>query len=217
MQPFLRHMQPVSLRVGEGEDTGWYPSLVLDFEEGGEILVGVPAHRGYEVRVERGTVVEVQTTQADGLRVFACAVLGRQVEPSPALRLGWPASVRRVQRRETVRVAVMVPVEVRFADADGEPRALPGSTMDLSEGGMRCALAEPVEPGTEMEVRVLLPGTAPVECTGQVIRGGENEAAAAERRWWAAVAFTGASPAARRELTRFVFDTQREHLRKGVA
>ncbi len=210
-------MQPVSLRIGEGEGAGWYPSLVLDFEEGREIVVGAPTLRGSEVRVEPGTVVDVQTTHPDGLRVFVAQVLRRETEPGPALRLGWPQSVQRVQRREAVRVDVRVPVEVRAAVPDGPPRALAGTTVDLSEGGMRVALAEAVEPGTELEARLHLPGGPPVECAGRAVRGGENEGAASDLRFWTAVEFTTVPSAARRDLTRFVFDVQREQLRGGVA
>jgi c-di-GMP-binding flagellar brake protein YcgR len=217
-QRFLRPMQPVSLRIGEGEGAGWYPSLVLDFEEGRQIVVGAPTHRGHEVRVEPGTVVDVQTTHPDGLRVFVAQVVRREEEPGPALRLGWPQSVRWVQRRGAVRVEVLVPVEVRAAVPDGPHRALAGTTVDLSEGGMRVALPEAVEPGTELEARLHLPGGGPpVECAGRVVRGGENPGAASDRRFWTAVEFTTVPPAARRDLTRFVFEAQREQLRGGAA
>lgn len=211
-------MQPVSLRIGEGEGAGWYPSLVLDFEEGREILVGAPTLRGSEVRVEPGTTVDVQTTHPDGLRVFVAQVVRREAEPGPALRLTWPQSVQRVQRRGAVRVEVLVRVEVRAAVPDAPPRELAGTTVDLSEGGMRAALPEPVEAGTELEARLHLPGGGPpVVCSGRAVRGGENVGAAPDRRFWTAVEFTTVPPVARRELTRFVFDVQREQLRRGVA
>lgn len=217
-QSFLRLMQPVSLRIGEGDGAGWYPSLVLDFEEGREILVGAPTLRGQEVRVEPGTEVDVQATHPDGLRVFAARVVRRESEPGPALRLTWPEGVRRVQRREAVRVDVAVPVEVRAARSGDPPRTLAGTTVDLSERGMRVALPEAVEPGTELEVRLHLPGGAlPLECAGRALRGGEDRDAAAERRFWTAVELTSVPPTARRELTRFVFEVQREQLRRGVA
>ncbi|HEX7239368.1 MAG TPA: PilZ domain-containing protein [Longimicrobiaceae bacterium] len=217
MPSFLRHLQPVSLRVGEGEAARWYPSLVLDFEEGKEVVVGVPLEGGYETRVEPGSVVGVQTTHPDGIRVFAATVLRRDTAPSPALRLSWPADVQRVQRREAVRVEVMVRAEVRVLADEGAPRALDGSTADLSEGGARLLLGEPLAPGTALEIVLHLPSAGAVECAGRVVRSGEADRAAPERRHWAAVEFTRLPAAARRELTRFVFDVQRERLRKGVA
>lgn len=210
-------MQPVSLRIGEGEGAGWYPSLVLDFEEGVDLLVGVPTHRGYEVRVEPGTTVDVQTTHTDGLRVFVARVVRREAVPGPAIRLTWPESVQRVQRREAVRVEVLVRVEVSPALPDGGPRSLAGATTDLSEGGMRVVLPEALEPGTALEARLHLPGADPLECTGLAMRSGENGGAATDKRFWTAVAFTSLSPASRKELARFVFDVQREQRRNGVA
>lgn len=212
-QRFLRPMQPVSLRIGEGEGAGWYPSRVLDFEEGRDVLVGAPVHRGREVRVEPGTAVDVQSTHPDGVRVFATAVVRREAEPGPALRLAWPASVQRVQRRGAVRVEVRVPVEVRAAAG-----TLAGTTTDLSESGMRVALPEPVEPGAELEARLHLAGDGPpLECAGRALRGGETEDAAPGLRFWTAVEFTAVPPAARRDLARFIFETQRERLRGGAA
>jgi c-di-GMP-binding flagellar brake protein YcgR len=216
-QRFLRPMQPVSLRIGEGEGAGWYPSRVLALEDGRDILVGAPMHRGREVRVEPGTAVDVQSTQPDGARVFVSAVVRRESEPGPALRLAWPASVQRVQRRGAVRVEVAVRVELRWAAAPGA-RTLAGVTVDLSEGGMRVALPEPVEPGTGLEARLHLSGDGPpLECAGRALRGGETEDAAPGQRFWTAVEFTAVPPAARGELARFVFEAQRERLRGGAA
>ena len=216
-QRFVQRMQPVSLRIGEGEGAGWYPSLVLDFEEGREIRVGAPTLRGHEVRVEPGTAVDVQSTHPDGVHVFAATVLGGAVEPAPALRISWPESVQRVQRREAVRVEVRVPVEVRAAVPGAPARELAGATLDLSERGMRAVLPEPLEAGTELEARLHLPGGGePLECAGRAVRCGESGDAAPEGRFWTAVEFTSAPAAARRELTRFVFGVQREQLRGGA-
>lgn len=217
-QRFINPMQPLSLRVGGGEGPGWYPSRVLDFEEGREIRVAIPVLRGDEVPVEPGTVLDVRSTHPDGVHVFAATVLGRAAEPAPALVITWPQGVQRIQRRDAVRVEVRVRVEVWTGSPGGAPRELAGATTDLSEGGMRAALAEAVEAGTELEARLHLPGgVPPVECAGRVVRGGESEGAADGERFWTAVEFTRVPPAARRELTRFVFGAQREQLRGGAA
>lgn len=217
-QRFINPMQPVSLRVGGGEGPGWYPSRVLDFEEGREIRVAVPVLRGDEVPVEPGTVLDVQSTHPDGVHVFAATVLRRVAEPGPALVITWPDSAQRVQRRDSVRVEAQVRVEVRTASPGGPARELDGTTLDLSEGGMRAAVPEPVEAGTELEARLHLPGGGPpVECAGRAVRGGESEDAAPGGRFWTAVEFTSVPPAARRELTRFVFGVQREQIRGGAA
>lgn len=217
MQSFLQAMQPLSLEIGTEREAVWYPSLVLDFQEGREVVVGVPTERGYEVRVEPGTVVRVQTAHPDGLRMFSCTVLRREAEPSPRLRLSWPSAVERVQRRDNVRVEVMVDVRLHLHLPEEDPRTLSGLTTDLSAGGMRILLGEVLPPGTELEIRLLVPGGDELECTGEVLRTGENPGGAPGRRTWAAVRFTGLSPVVERELTRFIFDIQRERLRRGVA
>lgn len=217
-QRFVNPMQPVSLRVDGGESPGWYPSRVLDFEEGREIRVAAPMLRGDEVPVGPGTVLDVRSTHPEGVHVFEATVLRRAAEPDPALVISWPESAHRVQRRDSVRVETRVPVEVRTAPPGGPVRELAGTTLDLSEGGMRAAVPEPVEAGTELAARLHLSGDGPpVECAGRAVRGGETGDAAPEGRFWTAVEFTSVAPEARLELTRFVFGVQREQLRGGAA
>ncbi len=55
----------------------------------------------------------------------------------------------------------------------GEERFLwTGHIYDISESGMRFELDEGIEPGTELEVRIMLPGAsqAIVEACGKVVR-----------------------------------------------
>ena len=50
-----------------------------------------------------------------------------------------------------------------------------------------------------------------------MLRRGELTQALTDLRHWMALEFTNITPEVRREITRLVFDLQREQIRKGVA
>jgi len=215
---------PVSLVLNRDGADERYASLVLDFEEGHEIAVGVPLDRGMEVRLARGAVLGVEIAHGDALRRFRTTVLRRQDVPAPCLFLAWPTDIDRVQRRAYVRVDVLLPARLRLPAAEGdgetepaEPRELRGTTINLSAGGVRIALAEPLEPGTTAELHIEVPrGVGTLVCEARVASSGTVGAPRAERRFWAGFEFLDLSPTTRKALNRYLFDVQREQLRLGV-
>lgn len=216
MTSFLRVMQPVSLEVREEQRISYYPSMVLDYSEGREVVVSVPSQRGYEVHVPAGTPVSVQVALPDALRVFSATVLRREEQPSPCLYLSWPESVDRVQRRNYVRVDVMVRVEAEVREEGEGGRALSGATTNLSAGGARLALPEQLIPESQITLTLDLPGVGPRECTARVIRGGEIPSDRARFPYWTAIEFVDIAETVRKEITNFVFEVQRDQIRKGL-
>src|SRR5688500_10179252 len=95
-----------------GEDI-WYPSLVLDYEEGKVLSIGAPLSQRQEVLIPPGTRIRLQLALPDGLRRFTAVVRQRH---SPAgspisLELTWPEDYQRIQRRDNVRVDATLRVE----------------------------------------------------------------------------------------------------------
>jgi c-di-GMP-binding flagellar brake protein YcgR len=215
MHGLLRYMMPVSVREGDGNP--WYPSLVLDFREGEEIVIGVPMARGEEIPVEAGTRLQIQTMHRDGVRRFTTAVVRRRHVPSPCLYLTWPDEVQRIQRREHVRVEVTVPITARVANTENELQVLNGHTVDVSAGGVKFNLVSALTAGSVVELELSLPGNRMLACGARVVRSGESESAKGPKRYWAAAQFMGLTGAAQKDLTKFVFDAQRELIRKGLA
>jgi c-di-GMP-binding flagellar brake protein YcgR len=219
--PQLRCMQPILLEVPDGEHCGTYPSLILDFIEGESLSVGVPLERGREVRISPATAVNVQIARPDGVYVLPSLVVERDTR-GPALLLRWPAHQDHVQRRNHVRVQVMIPAEVwtrtnRGGPPGQEERRISGASINLSAGGVLMAVAEPLEIETQVRLRLLLPDGADAGVEARVLRAGENGDAPPSSRFWAALEFIGMLESVGKEITRFVLDVQREHMRKGVA
>ena len=216
MNSLLKYMMPIQLQVGEGAE--WLPSLVVDFREGEELVVGIPTVRGVEVPVEQGDRLAIQTMHPDGIRRFSSEVLHRRNLPAPCLYLKWPddEQVERIQRRQHVRVQTLVPTTVRRKGGAESRRSIEGSTTSLSAGGARLSLPVPLAVNSYVDVELHLPEQRTLVCGARVVTSGEAKNQPRSRGFWAALQFIGVQHEARRELTRFVFDVQREQLRKGV-
>jgi c-di-GMP-binding flagellar brake protein YcgR len=201
-----------------GEDV-WYPSLVLDYEEGRSLTVGAPLSRRQEVLIPPGTRVRLQLALRDGLRRFTAVVRQRVASTgSPSLVLSWPEDFQRIQRRDNVRVDATLRVQVcRIREDESRGPPLFGLTADISAGGVRVRLAEPIEILSAVELVFTFPDEVEHRCDAKVLRRGELTQAVTDLRYWMALEFTNISEVVRREITRLVFDLQREQLRKGVA
>lgn len=211
-------MQAIAVQPPWAGEEVWYPSLVLDYEEAKSLTIGAPQSRREEVLIPPGTRVRLQLALRDGLRRFTAVVRERQPTSPPSLELSWPEDLQRIQRRDNVRVDVALRIQVcriRQDQSRGAPQF--GITADLSAGGARIRMAEPIEVMTEVELVFTFPGGEEHRCDARVVRRGELTQAVTELRHWMALEFTEISEKVRKEVTRLVFDVQREQIRKGVA
>lgn len=200
-----------------GEDI-WYPSMVLDYIDGKSLTIGTPLSRRQEVLIPPGTRVRLQLALPDGLRRFTAVVRERLTAESPSLELTWPEDFQRIQRRDNVRVDATLRVQVnRIRDDDSRGPPMFGVTSDISAGGTRIRLAEPLEVLSNVEIVFNFPGDVEHRCDARVLRRGELTHAVTDMRHWMALEFTNINEVVRREITRLVFDLQREQIRKGVA
>lgn len=208
----IRVLQPISIRRESDPEDKWYPSVVLDFVEEQELIVSPPMEQGEEVEIQVGSTIEVEAFLPDGIRRFHTVVRRRDPDPMKQLRLDWPEEATRIQRRDAVRVRVGMKVEVLPGATPGKP--IVGLSEDLSEGGMRLDLPGlPV--GTALQLSFDLPGIGVRKAKGSLLRWGEIEVPKGEPRYWLAVQFTEVTDAVRKDITRAIFDIQREQLRRG--
>ena len=210
-------MQALSLRIaGDGAEE-WYASLVLDFVEGEELLIGVPMSRGREVAIRSGTPVILELALPGGLRRMTTRVRGRSLGGPPSISLDWPEDQERVQRRNDVRVDAMFPVEVRrILPAGVRAEPLRGLVADISAGGAQILLSSPLQVGETVELTMRLPGVGERQCSARVIREGLGIIRTASHPRWAGVMFTDLGPSLRREVTKLAFDIERERRRKTI-
>jgi hypothetical protein len=208
--------QIISLQVPELAPGKWHQTRVLSVVEREELEVAVPAENGVDLVVPPEYKVLIEAVLPDGLRRMSAYVLARRDGKRSGLVLDWPQTDERIQRRDNVRVSVMFPVYVRPVDVRGRVGTRINATaVDLSAGGVRVVLPEPLWEGADVEIAMQIPKLGERSCAGRVIRATENPNAGLAALYAAGVQFTEISEIVRRDITRFVFDTQREHFRKG--
>jgi hypothetical protein len=140
--------------------------------------------------------------------------------PNGVVRLGGTAAIQgddtvlfstlrldqTIQRREHVRVRCARPVLVRSAGG-GVP--IECTTVDLSGGGMLVAGASHLQSGERIEFRIVTsPDAPPITGSGVVVR--------IDRDGRRAICFDGISEGNQRRLIRFLFECQRQELRRGL-
>lgn len=211
-------MQAIAVQPPWAGDDTWYPSVVLDYAEGTTLSIGAPLSRRQEVLIPPGTRVRLQLALPDGLRRFSAVVQERKNTSPPSLDLTWPEDYQRIQRRDNVRVDATLRVQVcRILEDESRSPPVFGFTSDMSAGGTRIRLAEPIEMLANLELVFTFPDEVEHQCDARVLRRGELAKSVTELRHWMALEFTNISDVVRREVTRLVFDVQREQIRKGVA
>lgn len=167
---------------------------------------------------DRGTRLEVEIPFPDGLRRFNSVVRRIELFHGGTMRVEWPTAGERIQRRDFVRVDVTFPAHVWFKEAPEAPlRQLSGNTINVSAGGLRLNLAEPLASDQRIEVEVQGNGLKGTTLQGRVVRSGELERKKDQpQRYWVAVEFVGVDESLRNAMTQMVFDIQREQMKRSL-
>lgn len=190
---------PLELELHNGER---FPGRLAE-RDGDELVVVmmVPVLGDLSEAQLRDTVIEIN----DGggiLRLIGDAY----AEEDDMLRFGNVHSLDALQRREYVRVKTTRPVQVKLA---GHLAPMDGCSVDLSGGGMLLSGFEHLRIGANVEFSLTThdDGTA-IMGVATVVRN--------DSRGRCAVAFRSITEGDRRRLIRFLFERQREELRKGL-
>jgi c-di-GMP-binding flagellar brake protein YcgR len=196
----LPHMGE-SIFLLPGGRGGRLTSRVEGTSGGDTVAVGPPAEYGVVVVLPVGEPVTIEWTTERGLYRGEGKVTSIAAHDRPALTIRLDES-RIAQRREHVRVDMVVEVEVR------QTAAIPVrcSTLDLSGGGMRARIPLDLVAGEPLDGTLFLPDQDPIEFEAEVIRGSEVNGFAV--RW------THMDPKDRERLIRHVFA---EHRREFAA
>jgi c-di-GMP-binding flagellar brake protein YcgR len=152
------------------------------------LVLAAPPERGRPSPApRRGDVAQVMWVGARGLRSLPVELLGVQKEIVPLWHFRRVGPEVAAQRRTSVRADLKVPVEVTRGGL-----VLRGTTLDLSEGGVQCAVqaTSPVPPqlGDEVSIAMSLDeGADPFRARGAIIRIRPS----AGDRWRLTVKFVG--------------------------
>lgn len=239
-------MHAVLVRVQGADEESWLRSVIVDFDTGRELVIllpktgiaesepaakppppsgEVPSAIGDEddfldePLFGKGTKLEVEIAFPDGIRRFESVVRRLDASFGGSLRIAWPTEGTRVQRRDYVRVDVAKPIVVRMQNAEtGAIEKVVGATIDLSAGGTRLNLAEPIPDDTRIELEFNFGGVNGQLLQGRVVRSGALETKRDKpKAYWVAVEFVGVGESLRKDMTQLVFDLQREQMRRSLS
>lgn len=168
---------------------------------------------------ERGDQIEVEISFPDGIRRFNSVVRRLELFHGGTMRIEWPTAGERIQRRDFVRVDVTYPAHAWFKDdPDGPLRQLTGTTINVSAGGVRLNLPEPLDSEQRVEIEVQGSGLQGTHIQGSVVRSGELDRKKDQpQRYWVAVEYVGVDESLRNALTQIVFDIQREQMKRSLS
>ncbi|MGI6036945.1 MAG: flagellar brake protein [Limnochordia bacterium] len=208
--------QETSLVVGQaisiefvGEQRSRYKSRIEGISET-ELYLALPTHRRIPIRFPVGTEIRLSYLSDEpgrGCRWIGETTVKDSIEdgPIPMLIVRHPQVWIRKQDRRHVRVPCHLPVKVYRGE-----EVFKGQIQDLSGGGMRINLPEPLEPEEIIEVE-FCPGPL-VRLQAQVVRRIDSQ----RERGVFALEFVELTDKERDLLIKYVFNLQRELRQKGL-
>ena len=203
--------QALELVVWDGPYKGRYRSHV---DETGEkvISVAAPFFENATVPLREGTALEVFFYDELTAYSFEAKIMQRIAVPVAVLVLEILGNIKKVQRRNYVRVPAFYPVLYRVVTREGLSDEHEGHMMDISGGGMRFNTTEKLENKGLIFTQLHLP-TGEIKTPGRICRVHRDEDM---RRYVISVEFYDLSEKERDLIIKCVFTLQRETLKKGL-
>ncbi|AHF07771.1 flagellar brake protein [Desulfitobacterium metallireducens] len=201
----------VDLMISEGELAGQYKTHL---DEVGEKIISVfaPMVQGQLVPLREGTPLKVIFWDEVAAYEINTTIMQRIAVPVAIFILEYSNDIRRVQRRNYVRIPATYLVTFRAVTRQGLSDTQKGTMLDLSGGGMRFQTNEPVEKGAILIATLDLP-TGPIQISARVCR---MEKEVESKKYSISVDFYQIPERDRDRIIRCVFDLQRDMRKKGL-
>jgi len=169
--PELKIRQKIMVaRKGENQ---WYASAVQDIRNS-ELYIEMPTQKAHVLVLYPGIEAEIKFFGKDASFVFTTLCHGKTSDSIPLYRLAPPQDIRRIQQRRFVRWPTAI--EVFYAlppEKNRRPGYKKGTAVDISGGGMKLKVGEPVPEGASLLLKFSLPSkkeTKEISVVGKVIR-----------------------------------------------
>lgn len=205
--------QKFELIVVDGPYKGNYLSQVADLP-GDMIKVTVPLVHGEIIPLRVDLDVLMYFTGDQAVYSYKTKIIGREEEGEvPLLHLAIPEDKYRIQRREFFRLEVREKVMYRLLDEKLEPMSVlkESYTLDISGGGVKMFIKEPVQKGTMMELYLQIPGLENIAIISKIVNIFDVEAGLAF-----GIKFIEIGEYIQEEIISWLFDYQRKLRQKGL-
>ncbi|MGE5397860.1 MAG: flagellar brake protein [Chitinophagales bacterium] len=178
------------------------------------LLIAVPIHSGALVPLRLGEGLNIYFVSNQCAYTFSTHILGRSIEPLPILEIKRPLEYTKIQRRNYVRLPLSMNLQfVRFIDE--EAMMTEGRTIDLSGGGLQFQTKVNLTPEEFIELRLNLSNKVTVVNKAKVVRVFPK---AINNEVWqlVAVQYIDLKESQREMIIKYIFDQQRELIKKGL-
>lgn len=217
----LRNLLKVNQRVyiefldRKGE-TRRYPSRVEDISES-RIKLASPFQDRIPIFIPSGDFVSVIFLDRLSVYSFESKVVVSLPEHLPVLIIEHPETIKKVQKREFVRVAINLNCLLSFESSEGTTQEVWCKSRDLSGGGMMLALEKSINimQGAKVKVAFKLDDEA-LELKGDIARVYEDLDASGIKRQIIGVKFNDLAERERQIIIKSVYQRQIELRRKGL-
>ncbi|MFZ3101238.1 MAG: flagellar brake domain-containing protein [Desulfitobacteriaceae bacterium] len=201
----------IELVIPDGDYKGNYHTRV---DEVGERIISVtaPYHQGEVVPLRVGTVLEVIYYDEVSAYSFDTRIKQRIAVPIPIFVLDFPEEIRKVQRRNYVRIPAIYPLTFRMVTKEGLSDLKAGNMLDISGGGIRFRTVEKLENNSLLYAQLKLPSgelNTPVRVR-RVLKIEDTKA------YSISAEFYEISERDRDRVIRCVFELQRTMRKKGL-
>lgn len=106
---------------------------------------------------------------ADGCSYFfECELISCKNDSNAFWEISLPANIQRVQRRQHVRLAIILDVTIEYIDI--KKNIITTVTKDISAGGVQVVLEEPLPDDLEVTISLPLTEEMAVETKGEIVR-----------------------------------------------
>jgi len=205
----------VFIRVAEGEYQGSYNSRIEEISDD-KMVLALPFIGTVPIPVRLGERIFVYSATSEAVYRISGEVIKRQLEPLPLLHIVVSGDVVRVQRRNYVRVPILLNVTYKLKDGEAIYNTY---TKDISGGGVKIVLPEYLRIRDVFQMRIELPfPESPIDCEGEIVWIDKEEIVSGNRSEeiiYAGVKFTLIDEKERERLIRFLFNYQRNLIKKG--
>lgn len=206
---------------------GSYLSKIEDIEDQGKdkfLNISLPIEKGRIIPLRVGQKVSVNITKKDGVYSFSGKILRRTLKPLPYFVLNYPDELKRIQRRNYVRITLNIMSSFKFEkdikehilDVEKIP-IFKGVTVNLSGGGMNVIATKKLKLGDIIVLEFRLTnGFLCKKVKGIVKRIISIEEEQKNFKENYGLEFVEIDNKTREEIISYLFELQRDRRKKGI-
>lgn len=192
-----------------------YSSVIQDMPSPDKIVIAQPTNMGIYLNLMEPDEGEILFNKENGILTFQVVQEERYLSNAvPMLRLRAVSEVRRSQRRSYFRLEKSLPVQLSVKEEKDPGKGsltIKARTINISGGGCRIAIKQPVNNDTRLECKITLSPETELVLDGQVVWVEKHDGH--ERANIIGVQFVDEDTVAQKKLVTYVTNEQRRQLK----